>query len=74
MVAPLGAVLLTACASTGQLEGETVASISDGCRKVHIAGTRFPKTICDTNQQGLTEMDKEKLREAIGRPIVTEID
>ena len=74
LMAVLGATLfLSACASTEGREGAT-ASKSDGCRKVHIAGTRFPKTVCGKSGQGLTEDEKERLREAIGRPIVTERD
>ena len=65
------AILLSACATSGESDG-TFAGNSDGCRKVHIAGTRFPKTICGTGSEGLSEVDKDRLRDAIGGPIVTE--
>ncbi len=65
------ATLLAACVTRGETAG-TIADNSNGCRKVHIAGTRFPKTICGTGSQGLTDLEKDKLREAIGGSIVTE--
>lgn len=65
------AALLSACVTSGENAG-TIADNSNGCRKVHIAGTRFLKTICGTGSQGLTDLEKDKLREAIGGPIVTE--
>lgn len=65
------AVLLSACATSGENDG-TIADNANGCRKVHIAGTRFPKTICGTGSQGLTDLEKDRLRDAIGGPIVTE--
>lgn len=65
------AALLSACVTSGDSTG-TIADNANGCRKVHIAGTRFPKTICGTGSQGLTDLEKDRLRDAIGRPIVTE--
>ena len=65
------AALPSACVTTGE-NADTVAGFSDGCRKVHVAGTRFPKTVCGTGSQGLTDLEKDRLRDAIGGPIVTE--
>jgi len=65
------AALISACATKGDNDG-FIADNSDGCRRVHIAGTRFPKTVCGTGSQGLTDVEKDRLREAIGGPIVTE--
>ena len=64
-------ILMSACATSGDSD-RTMAGNSDGCRKVHIAGTRFPKTVCGTGSEGLSNVDKDRLRDAIGGPIVTE--
>jgi len=65
------ATLVSACATTEE-DPDVMADNSNGCRKVHIAGTRFPKTVCTTGSEGLSDVDKDRLRDAIGGPIVTE--
>ena len=62
--------VLAACAAPDRQASVNNPSV---CKKVYVAGSAIPRRQCET-QAGLTDMERDRLRRAIGGPIVTEQD
>jgi hypothetical protein len=70
--AVIGSALLAGCAASDQKA--TVANNRSGpCRTVYVVGTHIPQKQC-TPTEALSDFEKERLRRAMGGPIVTETD
>jgi hypothetical protein len=63
-------VVLAACATP---ERYANAGNPAGCRTVYVAGSAIPRRQCGASGS-LSEMEKDRLRRAMGGPILTERD
>jgi hypothetical protein len=67
----ISCAVLTACVTSNQ--NANLANDRVVCKKVYHVSSHIPKTVCGPTRS-LTEFERERLRKAIGGPILSERD